>query len=281
MVKLGFLLAFFGVFFISFESLAISFVKVSGFDYSFLFGIFIFLSLNFASFIKNKKDNFIKIYKKQKFSIFMCGFFMFCSNLSFIYSVKFLGIALPVLIYASSPIICAILDLLLYKKKAPKLLFLISFFVICGIFIISYKQLEPKSLFGIFLAFLSVLNFALLFTTLSFYKQLDRFAGMGFGGILIALASLPFANFAYSFSDFLAIFIIGIFITPISRIFLGYSLLYISAANVGLICILESVFSIFWGYLFLNQTIDLNIIIGGSIILISMSFYIIKTANKT
>lgn len=263
----------------SFESPAISFVKVSGFDYSFLFGIFIFLSLNFVSFIKHGQKNFIKNYKEQKIALFMCGFFMLISNLSFIYSVKFLGIALPVLIYATSPVICAILDFLLYKKNSQNSLFIVSFFVLVGIFIISYDKLEFKSIFGIFLGFLSVISFAFLFTTLSFYKNLDRASSMGFGGILIAFISLPFVNFAYDLQDFLVIFLVGIFITPISRIFLSYSLLYINAANVGLICILESVFAIFWGFLFLNQTITANIAIGGTIILISISFYILKLAK--
>lgn len=279
MTKFGFLLAFLGVLFMSFESPAISFVKVSGFDYSFLFGIFIFLSLNFVSFIKHGQKNFIKNYKEQKIALFMCGFFMLISNLSFIYSVKFLGIALPVLIYATSPVICAILDFLLYKKNSQNSLFIVSFFVLVGIFIISYDKLEFKSIFGIFLGFLSVISFAFLFTTLSFYKNLDRASSMGFGGILIAFVSLPFVNFAYDLQDFLVIFLVGIFITPISRIFLSYSLLYINAANVGLICILESVFAIFWGFLFLNQTITANIAIGGTIILISISFYILKLAK--
>lgn len=266
--KKGLLLAFLGVVFMSFESPAISFVNVSGFDYVFFFGLFLFISSFSISLFTLKPSGVRTAFKANLKGNLLAGIFMALSNISFTFAVKYAGIALPVIILATSPIFCAIFDRLFFKNHTPKSIFISTFFVIIGIIITVYDRLDYSGLLGILLSFLCVFCFSMLYVILGNFPKAHRGICISLGGFIIFLLSMFFVTFDITLKEIFIIGIIGLFITPASRYMLGYSTLYILPAQVGLINILESILAPFWGYVFLNQNVSINLIVGGVLILI-------------
>ncbi|OCR88195.1 hypothetical protein CFT13S00388_01810 [Campylobacter fetus subsp. testudinum] len=279
--KKGLILAIAGVTLMSFESPAIKFVKASGFDYMFFFGLFLSVSSIFISivFIKPTKIKyaFLADFKGTILAALALGL----SNTFFIYAVKFAGIALPVILLSSAPLFCAILDKIIFKKSTPKSIFIATFFVIIGIVIVVYERLDLNSIIGVILSFLCVISFSMLFVLLSAHKNVSRTLAISGGGLVMVIISLPFFKFEASLSDIITIAIVGIFITPASRILIGRSSLYLIPAQLGLIAILEAILAPFWGFVFLGEDISYSLIIGASIIITSIAINTVVIAKKS
>ena len=75
------------------------------------------------------------------------------------------------------------------------------------------------------------------------------------------------------------VMIMGLVITPISRLFIGYGAIYISASEVSLLMIIETMMAPIWVWIFLNEKPTTYTFIGGSLILITLvinSLYSLK-----
>jgi drug/metabolite transporter (DMT)-like permease len=75
------------------------------------------------------------------------------------------------------------------------------------------------------------------------------------------------------------VMIMGLLISPISRVLLGNGAIYISASEVSLLMIIETVMAPIWVWLFLDEVPSSYTFIGGSIIiatLIANSLYTLK-----
>lgn len=275
--KKGIWLVFFGVLLMSFESPIISFTNVSGFKFILYLGLFLFLST--ALILPFSKKKIREIYTQNPKILILASVFMALSNIFFINAVKYAGIATTVLIIAIGPIFCAMIGYLFLRQKTPKIIFLATALVFLGLYIILADSQKNIDFLGVMLGFLCVLSFSIVFVILSNFASVDRIANINLAGLFTVIFALFFTNFDIDWHNFFIIFAMGFFITPLSRIFIGYGSLYILPAEVGILMILESVLAPFWGYLFLNEAISANTLIGGSIIVLSVGFYTAFTSK--
>ena len=75
----------------------------------------------------------------------------------------------------------------------------------------------------------------------------------------------------------------GLLITPFSRVLMGNGTKFISASEVSLLMIIETIMAPVWVWLFLNEIPSSNTFIGGSIILATLilnSIYTLKKGNN-
>lgn len=267
MRKYGFLLTTLGVFIMSFESSLIKYSKIGGFEFLFYFGLFLFI----ATFFINPATK----YQNTKYML-LSSSMMALSNVCFIFAVKLTGIAVSVIILATSPICCAIFDILFTKKKTPKILYIVTITVIIGLLITLKNSDKIFNILGITLAFLTVFFLAICYVILTNFKSINRFSQISFAGLFMCLIGLIFCNFDSNWHDIIPVAIMGFIITPISRAFIGMGTKYILSSEVGLLIILESILAPIWGKLFLNETITINMIIGAILIILSILFYTFK-----
>tara|TARA_B100001121_G_C18401047_1_gene485447 strand:- start:416 stop:643 length:228 start_codon:yes stop_codon:yes gene_type:complete len=71
----------------------------------------------------------------------------------------------------------------------------------------------------------------------------------------------------------------GLIILPIPFMILTISPKYAPAHEVALIFLMESVLGTIWVWLVINEVPPLNTIIGGMILLISVTIFIVKTTK--
>ena len=275
----GILLTLSGVILMSVESPLIQISGLSAQTVGFFFGICLLISTNLMLISKGKKF-FISSYTTSTKGVVLSGLLMGMSNFCFIMAVYYAGIAKTVLILAASPIISALIAFIFLKQKTPMRIFVATFFVFIGLYMILADDFGQSSLIGNLFAFACVLCFSSLFCILTFYKDASRLGYVSFGGLFVSLFCVFQASFNVTFIELLPIVFMGLFITPFSRLFIGLGTRYLIPAEVGLLVIGESILAPLWGWWWLDEVISQAVFIGGSIILFSLMINSLSTLKR-
>lgn len=279
----GLLLTSLGVFIMSLESLFIKFTNISSFLFSFYIGIFMFASM--ASTFLFKDFDYLKNALKTSLPfLLICSTFMAVSNIFFITAVKTTTVANVVIIFSTSALFSALIGYLVYKEKVNKNIFYASFFMFIGLFIIFNDKLEIGSVEGNIFALLCTLLFSVSFVLLSKYKDMNRVVLTAFSGAILSIIAYFFCDeLAIDFKTLMIVMIMGLIISPISRVLLGTGAKYINASEVSLLMLIETIMAPIWVWIFLNEVPSSYTFIGGSIIVITLvvnSLYTLKRENK-
>ena len=99
-------------------------------------------------------------------------------------------------------------------------------------------------------------------------------------GLFLSLISIFFCeDLKIDFMTLCMVMIMGFFISPISRVLMGVGAKYISASEVSLLMIIETIMAPIWVWIFLDEIPSSYTFIGGSLIiatLIANSLYTLK-----
>lgn len=269
-----------GVTLMSFESLLIKLTSINALSFSFYIGILMFCSTNIILLAKQKK-NILNIYKSDLQIILLCGLITGVSNICFTSAIKTTSVANTVMILASAPLFAALYSYILYKEKNTKNIYIASFFIFLGLFIIFSEQLDKGDFIGNLYALACVNLFSLTFVLLNRYKSANRFAIIAIAGFFTALFSfLLYNDFTIDTYTLLILLISGLFVVPISRVLIGIGVKDLAASEVSLLMIIETIAAPIWVWIFLNEIPHKSTFIGGAIILLTLfinSVYIIKS----
>ena len=275
----GLALTSLGVFIMSLESLFIKFTTISPFLFSFYIGIFMFISM-ISTFLFKEKAVLKKALSTNLLMLIVCAILMGTSNIFFITAVKTTTVANVVIIFSTAALFSALFAYLFYREKITKNIIVASFFMFVGLFIIFNDKLEIGSIEGNIYALLCTAFFATSYVILSRYKDMDRFILTAFSGLALSMIAFFFCDdLAIDFKTLAVVMIMGLLISPISRVFLGNGAKYISASEVSLLMIIETIMAPVWVWIFLNEVPSSYTFIGGSIIvatLIVNSLYTLK-----
>ena len=275
----GLALTSLGVFIMSLESLFIKFTTISPFLFSFYIGIFMFISM-ISTFLFKEKAVLKKALNTNLLMLIVCAILMGTSNIFFITAVKTTTVANVVIIFSTAALFSALFAYLFYREKITKNIIVASFFMFVGLFIIFNDKLEIGSIEGNIYALLCTAFFATSYVILSRYKEMDRFILTAFSGLALSMIAFFFCDdLSIDFKTLAVVMIMGLLISPISRVFLGNGAKYISASEVSLLMIIETIMAPVWVWIFLNEVPSSYTFIGGSIIvatLIVNSLYTLK-----
>ncbi len=278
----GLALTSLGVFIMSLESLFIKFTTVSPFLFSFYIGIFMFISM-FSTFIFKEKAVLKKALTTNLPMMIVCATLMGTSNIFFITAVKTTTVANVVIIFSTAALFSALFAYLFYKERITKNIIIASFFMFVGLFIIFNDKLEIGSFEGNIYALFCTALFATSYVLLSRYKDMNRVILTAFSGLALSIIAFFFCDeLAIDFRTLAVVMIMGLLISPISRVLLGTGAKYISASEVSLLMIIETIMAPIWVWIFLNEVPSSYTFIGGSIIIVTLiinSIYTLKKEN--
>ncbi len=277
--KLGVILSTLGVIIMSIESPIIRLSNLPNFEVSFLLGICLFISTNLVMITKGKVF-LVQNYTNDLKGNIIIGTCVGFSNFFFVLGIVYAGVANTVLILASTPIFCALFTKILFKTKTSISLYITTFFIFIGLYIVLYNDLQTSSLLGVIFAFCCTFCMTLMFTLLSFYKNASRISYISIGGFWLIVFSMFFIEFKNGFDDIFYIIFLGALTMPLSRYLIGVGAKYILAGELSLIFILESVFAPIFAWWWIGDSLKLNTIIGGLIIIISLIIYFLKKNPK-
>jgi drug/metabolite transporter (DMT)-like permease len=232
-----------------------------------------------------KQRDVIKEITKTSFPILIgCAVLMGTSNIFFITAIKTTTVANVVIIFGTSALFSSLFAYLIYKEKISKNIIVASFFMLVGLFVIFSDKLGMGNMTGNIFALLCVTTFSLAFVFLAKYTKISRVVLTGTMGLCIALIAFILSDsLSIDLRTFGIIAIMGLLITPISRVLIGNGTRFISASEVSLLMIIETIMAPIWVWLFLNEIPSSNTFIGGSIILgtlILNSLYTLKRGKN-
>ncbi len=278
------LLTTFAVFLMSLESLFIKLTFIGAFSFSFYIGIFMIISINIFIY-QDKNKNMRQVYTTGIKALLICGFLFGISNLFFILAIKTTSVANTVMILSTGPIFASLYDFLLYKIKSTINIYISSFFIFSGLYIIFYNQIGSSDMIGNFYALVCVNAFSLAFVLMSKHKEIDRFAVTSIAGFITAIISFVFLkSLSIDLNTFYILLFSGLIISPISRVLLGMGTKTLPASEVGLLMIVETILAPIWVWIFLDEILNSSTLIGAFVILLTLilnSFYLIKINKKT
>ena len=276
----GLALTSLGVFIMSLESLFIKFTTISPFLFSFYIGIFMFISM-ISTFVFKEKAVLKKAFNSSMPILIICAILMGTSNIFFITAVKTTTVANVVIIFGTAALFSALFAYLFFKEKITINIIIASFFMFVGLFIIFNDELEIGSLTGNIYALLCTALFAMSFVLLSRYKQMDRVLLTALSGLVLSIIAFFFCeDLAIDLKTLVVVMTMGLLISPISRVLLGTGAKYISASEVSLLMIIETIMAPVWVWIFLDEVPSSYTFIGGSIIVATLVANALYTLKK-
>ena len=241
-----------------------------------------FISM-FSTFIFKEKAVLKKALTTNLPMMIVCATLMGTSNIFFITAVKTTTVANVVIIFSTAALFSALFAYLFYREKITKNIIIASFFMFVGLFIIFNDKLEIGSFEGNIYALFCTALFATSYVLLSRYKDMNRVILTAFSGLALSIIAFFFCDeLAIDFRTLAVVMIMGLLISPISRVLLGNGAKYISASEVSLLMIIETIMAPIWVWIFLNEVPSSYTFIGGSIIIVTLiinSIYTLKKEN--
>ncbi|MGV2988150.1 DMT family transporter [Vibrio sp. E150_011] len=276
----GFTIAVLGAVLMSIDPIFIRFSGVSGYDTAFLFGLFSAISMSILLKVKDKRG--IKQAVKQSgWPLLVSSFLMLGSATGLVLSVKTTSITNTFVILSASPAIAAILSWLLLREKTNRSTIIAIIAVMIGIGIVVSGSLGSGHLIGDLLAMFSVVCLSLMFTLLRKYQDVSRLASVALGSLLLAIAMSFLAEpSSYSASTWLVMAAMGLFTAPLGRVMSMVATRYITAAEVSMTLMLETVLAPVWAFLIFAETPALTSLVGGAVILVAIISYTFITINN-
>ena len=275
----GLALTSLGVFIMSLESLFIKFTTISPFIFSFYIGFFMFI-LMISTFVFKEKAVLKNAFNSSMLILIVCAILMGTSNIFFITAIKTTTVANVVIIFGTAALFSALFAYIFFKEKITINIIIASFFMFVGLFVIFNDELEVGSLDGNIYALLCTSLFAMSFVLLSRYKQMDRVLLTALSGLVLSIIAFFFCeDLAIDLKTLAVVMTMGLLISPISRVLLGTGAKYISASEVSLLMIIETIMAPVWVWIFLDEVPSSYTFIGGSIIvatLVANSLYTLK-----
>jgi drug/metabolite transporter (DMT)-like permease len=275
----GILITALGVFIMSLESLFIKLTSISPFTFSFYLGIFMFISMLLLLVIK-QRDIIREITKTSLYIFLLCGILMGSANIFFIWAIKSTTAANVVLIIGTGALFTSFFSYLFYKEKIRINVLIASFFMILGLLIIFNDKVGLGSLKGNVLALLCTMTFSLSFVLMSKYTRINRIALTGMTGISLAIiAYFASDTITIDLYNLSVVAVMGLIITPYSRVLIFSGTKFINASEVSLLMIIETVMGPIWVWMVLKEVPSTYTFIGGGIILLTLianSIYIMK-----
>ncbi|MEO0750979.1 MAG: DMT family transporter [Pseudomonadota bacterium] len=210
--------------------------------------------------------------------IIVCQFF---NSMLFCLGIAAAPAAIVLIGIAAVPVFAAVLSWVILREATHPLTWAAIFAVMVGIFIaVTGKgaQLNVTAVVGVAFGLGVALVLALNFTVLRAHERLPILLLIGVGAIIAGVTGLIITGPGQMVSGApWAMVVTGGVVLPLSFYLLSLSARYTHAANVSLIMLMETVLGPFWVWLAVGEVPSGRMVIGGSIVLISLAVYLILT----
>jgi len=231
------------------------------------------------------KRNFFKTFYDSGFPGFIAGFFLAIGFAAYVFAMYTTTVANTNFIITTETIFLAFLGYFFLKEKISLITLISIILGMSGVLLILGNSLSiqtPEQFVGNLVAFIMPISFAVLVVIVRKYPTVDMIPAQFIAGVLAALIGLIVAGkILISFHDLMLALLAGFF-----QIGFGFILITIGsqttpAATVGILMLTESVFGPLWAWLFIHEVPPIGVVIGGSIIILSilLQFFLGKKSS--
>ena len=279
--KKGTLIAFTAIMFITPDSLLIRLANINSWDLIFYRGLIPFLVVFLGLLI---------IYKtkllKEIISNGWHGFFYACTftvtNIFFVISIENTNVANTLIMIALAPMLSAIISFFFLKENPDKKTWIAIIITTLSVFYIFYDSLDAGDLLGNFLGLICATGLAVGAVIIRSAKKISLVPSAMMGKLMVTLIALLFVNqLKLENGDAVIVPLMCIMCVAIPFVLITLAPRYISAAEVNLFFLLETILGPVWVWLVIKEQPSTETIMGGIVIITTIAIHSILSLKKT
>ena len=277
----GSLLAFIAVFFITPDSLFIRLSAIETWGMLFYRGAIPFIVVLTGLLIFYKK-NFFKVLLSMGIHGVFYALIFAITNITFIVSIQNTNVANTLVMIAMAPMLSAILGGIFLKELPDKKTWTAILITFGAAVYIFYDSIQLGNFIGDLFGLITALGLAIGAVIVRSAKNKDLVPAAVIGKLMVAIFAISFVeSFALVELDLIIVPLMCVMCVDLPFVLVTIAPRFISAAEVNLFFLLETIIGPIWVWLFINEQPTLETIQGGSIIILTIaihSFFKIKNS---
>ena len=202
----------------------------------------------------------------------LAGMCLGTANICFILSMTITTVANTVFTISLIPFITAILALFFLKESLKRITIYTMIGALVGLIIMFYGALNSGDFLGDALALITAVSFSCFTLILRVSKNLEMLPCLILSGLIAITVSFVLKDGLLQISrhDMLLCFLLGGFMSAFVNCCFIFATKFLVAAEATLFFFIEIALSPIWVWLFANEIISRNTLVGGLLILISL-----------
>ena len=269
----GSLLAFIAVFFITPDSLFIRLSAIETWGMLFYRGAIPFIVVLTGLLIFYKKNFFKVLFSMGIHGIFY-AFIFSITNITFIVSIQNTNVANTLVMIAMAPMLSAVLGGIFLKELPDKKTWTAILITFGAAVYIFYDSIQLGNFIGDLFGLITALGLAIGAVIVRSAKNKDLVPAAVIGKLLVAIFAVSFVkSFALVELDLIIVPLMCVMCVALPFVLVTIAPRFISAAEVNLFFLLETIIGPIWVWLFINEQPTLETIQGGSIIILTIAIH--------
>ena len=269
----GSLLAFTAVVFITPDSLFIRLSHIETWGLLFYRGAIPFITV-FIALLMIYKANFFKLlFSMGRPGIFYAVTFSI-TNVTFLISIQNTNVANTLIMIAMAPMLSAVLGAIFLKENPDKKTWIAILITFLAAIYIFYDSIQLGNILGDIFGFVTALGLAIGAVIIRSAKEKNLVPSAMIGKLLVAVFALFFVkDFELIHTDIFIVPLMCILCVAIPFVLVTIAPRFITAAEVNLFFLLETIFGPIWVWLVIKEQPSLETIIGGIIIILTLAIH--------
>ena len=271
--KKGMLLAFGGIMFITPDSLLIRLADISSWNLIFYRGFIPFLTIFIGLLIIYRSSLFKKILDNGWHGVFFILTFAITS-IVFVISIENTNVANTLVMIALAPMLSAIISLIFLKENPDKETWIAIIITTLAVIYIFYDAIDSGDFLGNFLGLVCATGLAVNAVIIRSAKKISLVPSAMIGKLIVALFAIIFVDqIKLENNDLIIVPLMCVACIAIPFVCVTLAPRYITAAEVNLFFLLETIFGPFWVWLVIKEQPSFETIIGGGIIIATITIH--------
>ena len=278
--KKGMILAFTGIMFITPDSLLIRLAKINSWNLIFYRGFIPFLAILIGLIFIYKSSLFKKILNNGWHGLaFIVSFAI--TSIVFVVSIENTNVANTLVMVALAPMISAIISLVFLKENPDQKTWIAIAITTLAVIYIFYDAIDAGDFLGNFLGLICATGLAFNAVIIRSAKKISLVPSAMVGKLMVALFALFFADqLKLENNDLIIVLLMCVVCIAIPFVCVTLAPRYITAPEVNLFFLLETIFGPLWVWLVISEKPSMETIVGGSIIIITIAIHSLLVLKK-
>ena len=278
--KKGMLMAFTAVMLITPDSLFIRLASISSWNLIFYRG-FIPFSVVFVGLLSIYKFKFIKELVSNGWHGVAYALIFAITNITFLISIENTNVANTLIMIALAPMLSAVISLIFLNEKPDQKTWVAIIITTLAVIYIFYDALDVGDILGNALGLLTALGLAVGAVIVRSKKKISLVPSAMVGKLLVALTAFYFAdNLNLKDNDLIIVPLMSVMCVAIPFVLVTLAPRYITAAEVNLFFLLETILGPIWVWLVIKEQPSIVTILGGIVIIITIAAHSTLSLKK-
>ena len=277
----GSLLAFTAVMFITPDSLFIRLSNIETWGLLFYRGAIPFITV-FIALLMFYKANFFKLLFSMGRPGIVYAITFSITNVTFLISIQNTNVANTLIMIAMAPMLSAVLGAIFLKENPDKKTWMAILITFLAAIYIFYDSIQLGNILGDIFGFVTALGLAIGAVVVRSAKEKNLVPSAMMGKLLVAVFALFFVkDFELIHTDIFIVPLMCILCVAIPFVLVTIAPRFITAAEVNLFFLLETIFGPIWVWLVIKEQPSLETITGGIIIILTLAIHSSLALKKT